>query len=383
MPAHPSVEGADLKQNLVIWMLLLSTQVMSAQDIAVSGYVRDADTDEPLAGVNVFLGSTTLGAATGPDGFFEIIDVPKGHYELIVSMIGYEVQKRKLELMQSPEEPLEFELKPIAYKLDEIQIEADFPEEWPGQLETFTYLLLGETDNAEECEFVNPEVLSFDDENEFTASTDDWLKVNNFALGYQLELLINRFIKYSSGDVDYSLESRFHEMEPESAEQANRWRENRLKAYYGSMRHFFTAIMNDSVEEEGFLTASTLRPIWNDLARHMVYGEIHFRPTKNDTAEYYEDTFYHDDFIYVRYMNEPEDDDFFEYRLSYYSPVKRLLSSQSSWIKFKSGMLVINNRGLVANMAYQPKVYGYWAFERVADALPLDYDPDEAGYAEY
>ncbi len=58
----------------------------------IAGYVRDADSGEPLPGVNIIVEGTTMGAATDINGYYVILNIPPGRYTLIASMIGY--QKR-------------------------------------------------------------------------------------------------------------------------------------------------------------------------------------------------------------------------------------------------------------------------------------------------
>ncbi|TVQ66392.1 MAG: SusC/RagA family TonB-linked outer membrane protein [Balneolaceae bacterium] len=58
----------------------------------VRGTVTDADTGEPLPGVNILLEGTTSGTSTTVDGIFEI-SVPSLDGTLIVSFIGYETQR--------------------------------------------------------------------------------------------------------------------------------------------------------------------------------------------------------------------------------------------------------------------------------------------------
>ena len=55
----------------------------------VSGRVIDSNTNEALIGVNVMLVGTTLGAATDEDGYYHILNVPPGFYDLRSNMIGY------------------------------------------------------------------------------------------------------------------------------------------------------------------------------------------------------------------------------------------------------------------------------------------------------
>ena len=55
----------------------------------VSGRIVDTNTGESLIGVNVMLAGTTLGAATDAEGYYHILSVPPGFYDLRVNMIGY------------------------------------------------------------------------------------------------------------------------------------------------------------------------------------------------------------------------------------------------------------------------------------------------------
>jgi len=59
----------------------------------ISGLVTDAETNEPLIGVNVMITDLGTGAATGLDGRYVIMNIPPGIYDVRFSMIGYEGKK--------------------------------------------------------------------------------------------------------------------------------------------------------------------------------------------------------------------------------------------------------------------------------------------------
>ncbi|MEM0964435.1 MAG: TonB family protein, partial [Bacteroidota bacterium] len=58
-------------------------------DRTVEGLVLDADSRSPIAGISVAVTGTTVGAATGPDGRYQLNDVPAGDQRLRVSGPGY------------------------------------------------------------------------------------------------------------------------------------------------------------------------------------------------------------------------------------------------------------------------------------------------------
>ena len=55
----------------------------------IAGKVTDADTREPLPGVNVVIKGTTMGAATDIEGDYFILNIPPGVYTLNATMMGY------------------------------------------------------------------------------------------------------------------------------------------------------------------------------------------------------------------------------------------------------------------------------------------------------
>jgi len=57
----------------------------------IVGTVVEKSTGDPLPGVNILIVGTTIGAATGIDGNFMILNVPPGNYSVRASMIGYKI----------------------------------------------------------------------------------------------------------------------------------------------------------------------------------------------------------------------------------------------------------------------------------------------------
>jgi len=70
--------------------LVGSLELFAATTGKVAGKVTDAQTGEPLFGVNIIIQGTTLGAATDADGNYFIINIPPDSYTLEVSMMGYQ-----------------------------------------------------------------------------------------------------------------------------------------------------------------------------------------------------------------------------------------------------------------------------------------------------
>lgn len=56
----------------------------------VMGTITDEKTGEALAGANVLIEGTSLGAATNAEGYYVIMSVPPGTYNVVARYIGYE-----------------------------------------------------------------------------------------------------------------------------------------------------------------------------------------------------------------------------------------------------------------------------------------------------
>ena len=73
----------------ILYGSLASFSAHAATSGKVTGFVRDAATNDPLAGVTVRAEGTELRAISGLNGEYFILNVPVGSYRLEVQMIGY------------------------------------------------------------------------------------------------------------------------------------------------------------------------------------------------------------------------------------------------------------------------------------------------------
>jgi iron complex outermembrane receptor protein len=81
--------------------IVLPTSMGLAQETAtIEGTVRDNETGAALAGCNILVEGTSLGAASDALGNFQITGVPFGKVTLAAGFIGYETQRLQLEVKQ-------------------------------------------------------------------------------------------------------------------------------------------------------------------------------------------------------------------------------------------------------------------------------------------
>ncbi|NWF90740.1 MAG: carboxypeptidase-like regulatory domain-containing protein, partial [Ignavibacteriaceae bacterium] len=94
----------------------------------LSGTVKDAQTGEPLIGVNVLVDGTTFGAATDINGFYTINNLSPGTYKVNFSAIGYQ-KKQFVNVKISVDftTKVDVELSAESIELETIVVEAQAP----------------------------------------------------------------------------------------------------------------------------------------------------------------------------------------------------------------------------------------------------------------
>lgn len=88
----------------------------------LAGTVLDAQTKLPLTGANILIKNTNLGSATNEYGTFSITNIPSNKFELMVSMLGYKAEIRKIDLTNESSEELLFELKPSMIEMGAVVV---------------------------------------------------------------------------------------------------------------------------------------------------------------------------------------------------------------------------------------------------------------------
>jgi TonB-dependent SusC/RagA subfamily outer membrane receptor len=86
----------------------------------IAGQVIDQGTKAGVPGVAVRVEGTSLGAITGPDGRYRILNVPAGTHTLVARRLGYAPERRAVTVVADAELTADFELVPSVSTLSEI-----------------------------------------------------------------------------------------------------------------------------------------------------------------------------------------------------------------------------------------------------------------------
>ncbi|RZK15231.1 MAG: carboxypeptidase-like regulatory domain-containing protein, partial [Hymenobacter sp.] len=227
-----------------------------AQGGRITGVVQDSVTHEPLSFSSVFLANTTLGATTNENGVFTLERVPKGSYDIVGSYVGYRLSKQSVTVVAGATAPaITLRLASSGPQLGEVVVKADAHQE--DNYRKFSSLFLGTTTFSKQCRITNPQdvdVLYNDTTKDLVATTDNYVQVENKALGYRIKYYGLHFqYNEASESAGFDGQTVFEEMTPKDDKQRRQWEANRVAAYNGSLTHFLKSVYDNQVAQNNFL----------------------------------------------------------------------------------------------------------------------------------
>ena len=365
---------------------------LSAQ-YRIDGRIVDAKTALPLVGVNVFFSKTSIGSTTDQNGFYTIGNVAQGRYEMVVSMIGYEIEKQEMIVFNKKNFNIDFRLIPEPLQMKEIMVTAKSNKEWKKDYALFKSAFLGNSRNGESCVILNEYVLSFKKKGgTFSAFSQRPLEIENRRLGYSITHYLDEFTldnKY----VRYAGDSFFTHMNPRTKSEKKKWAKNRQIAYNGSLRHFLAtlgkrfdqrySLEGDSViQKDDWLEKSGRKsdPLVKEgfevyLTKKHKSGKTteDFRGLRNDTLLFLaknrsELLLSFKKTMKVKYRKESEE---MNYGLDTWAAPN---FQQISYIILDKDSVIIDKNGRYFEI-YMLEQQGYMSWERVGEQLPFGYVP--------
>jgi hypothetical protein len=358
-----------MNKLLLAVFTLVSTACFSQQrNFLIMGKVVDSATQQPLNGASVFAQNTTYGTTCNNEGFFAL-KLPNGGYDLVISYTGYEKRSVRVSNSQPLSDTLVFGLPQLSSALEEVAVVAsnEVPDGWEKYGKFFFDNFIGTTPNAASCAILNPQAFRFfytknkkRHRLKVTASQD--VLIQNNALGYLIRYQLDSFsYDYNSNISQYTGNPFFIETDT-VAEIKDEYKKNRARTYLGSRLHFMTALYDSIVNEEGFIVEKLTGNGKN--AEGTVIENL------------YDSTIYEADSSTVLINWDGR------YRISYKSvmPDKKFLQEYKlpDDTRAQVTILDVNDSFIVEQNGFFYEQYdvintGYWAWKKLAEALPYDY----------
>jgi len=385
------------------WLITSLPSFLFAQTGTITGKVTATDTKSPLGKASVFLSNATFGTVTAEDGTFTLQGVKPGQYNLVVSILGYENFSQSI-LVDAKPQHLVIEMVPKQIQMREVVITTS--ASWKRNYALFLKNFIGTSANAKLCKVINPHTLNFiyhKKTQSLEASTDAFLVVENRALGYKVQFLVNEYESSTLTNITrYQGQVLFEELKGNAA-QLKKWQEKRHEVYYGSSMHFFRSLLQQQLKEQGFVIRQFQRKpnpkrlpedllqqkynqfnksnnkdsvnYWNEMAQQPRYIEnLVKEPLKaedvirrTDRPGLFALTF--PDLLYVVYTKKYDGNNL----SNVYRPLD-LESNATSIITLYTNYALFDLNGVVVSP--QSTLYeGDWANDKLAELLPVDYTP--------
>ncbi len=374
---------------LILIFFISVQQLAVAQSFYIRGKVLDGETLAPLKNASVYINNSTKGAITDDNGEFQIGSLQPGHYELVASYVGFEALLYSVDITAGGIK-ITFQLSKKEKQMRELLI---LPNETRVRyLKIFKDNLLGFTNAAQSCKIKNITEVQFaagSNKNEVIAYADTSLIIENPELGYIIHFtIVDFYYNRSTGLSYFSGYTRFEDMNKEG-EQKRKWKRRRNNTYEGSTQHFFHSLLKRKLSEEGFtvqqvmekkISAKDSLPKSNSIVIRSGPSKINIARTVTEDSLLclYSDSGYKiyelnaADWLRIIYKKNTI--------LKLDMQKKQILTGQPrsgtfSSLKPSVRPILLDYKGrLLTPLA----VYydGIWAYERLANMLPEDFEPD-------
>lgn len=352
------------------WGSTISAQERST--ISIQGIVFETNTGNPLADANVYLANTLIGAATNSKGYYSINNLPRGKYKLVVSSVGYYHKVKDIEIGDNEELVIDFMLIKKAYELPTVDVIDENDSEWRDNYRTFIREFIGTTDNADDTEILNPYLIDFTTKSNdnLVATIAEPIEIINNALGYKILYFLEVFEYNNLGSVKYAGYPVFEELLPPDKEAEENWKEQRYETYRGSFPHFLKTI------SDKYYLLNNPRA---DLSDYINFDEIVKYSTALHQIEPWKPHAYESSrtIDVATLLKDGEKENELKFSFPKYLLIKyedSFFQTYTSTLLLHADTVVIDKRGRYHD-EFKIQRFGYWAEQRIADMLPLDYDP--------
>ena len=376
-----------------------------SQTITISGKVTTSVSHTGIGKVSVFLSNSSYGTETAEDGSFQLVGVKPGQYDLIASSLGFQDFSQTILVGN---EPINLEI-PLSAKVNMLRgVVITTSANWKKNYEEFKKAFIGTSENAKNCVVVNPHVVSLLNsarKHTLEGWSDDFLIVDNKALGYRVKFLIDTFANNGiSGIISWQGKAVFQEL-PGNAEQKKIWKLKRQETYYGSSRDFYKSLYSGTLTQQGFIVKKLHRELNPErpqegviLQKIKYFREQHpnrdsanYWIGKENLSKYYHESLskepvqpyqifdqtnkaglfaiHFTECLYVIYTKRREETDFKDL----YRPLD-MENFETSVLSLTDPYAIFDMNGVVFNGA--PLTEGTWSKSKLAELLPYDYSPD-------
>lgn len=236
---------------LINLCLAISASSLFGQTGSIKGVVTDSLTGQPVAGLSVFIPSTTFGTSTNQKGEYHLDKLNPGDYTLEFRHLSYPLYTRPISISEGKEMVLNMVIAEQSRKLKEFVIRGKVPDRRLGIQYLREYFLGDNHENL--CKILNPLDISFYyDGDVIKAIAKKPLQIVNKHLGYRITYFLDYFRYAEDKNPDpeksvgayfgYSGSALFEDLSAGMPLSTLNSKINRANEFKGSIRHFLASL---------------------------------------------------------------------------------------------------------------------------------------------
>lgn len=324
----------------LILLLLITLSALLSYGQIIRGQVLDQETRKPVDYASVFFNGTFLGTITNENGEFELDVTAYANRALQISAMGYQTSSL---ISLRADEKYTVLLKKTIFEIQEVSIESEsLTKARKRCMRVFKDEFLGQSRNAKACIIINEEDITFNyqsDRDTLRAFARKPLHILNNSMGYHITYYLDKF-EYDkvhkttsfSGNIIFNLDMAVN------GHMRKEYEARRKKTYYGSCKHFFSALWLNKHSTEGF-RVQEVESVYPLEEKDFVFED-------SDGKKY---------FTYLQNL---------EIAYDYYLTT----------VSFRYPRVYFGKDGF-----FEPEAilwYGYMSHARIADWLPYEYSPE-------
>jgi hypothetical protein len=380
-----------IRYSLLLILLSISSHFLTAQ-VQVSGRVLDDENGGPLTNASVYINNTTIGAVTNEKGEYVLRGIFPGQYEMIVSHVGYDIIVHPITIGRESVR-ITFRQVPKAKEMrDILVVTSSQRKKW---LEIMRINFLGQTSAADKCRILNEDDIFFartDSKDAIKAFSEVPLVIENKELGYTIHFELQEFFYDAiGGQTRFYGFSRYEELKDDSEGPARKYQRARRRNYKGSTLHFYHALLDNTLEREGFSIYITMSVRGKDSipgnspsmmadAKTTPSGEKQEPRLAIPAAP--RDILFYDSVQAMRYLTwngiltvRFKEDPYYKTSLrnKVFIEGNLPIGFQAS-IRLLQKPAYIDNNGIFLN-PLSVQYSGFWVYEKLANMMPINYRP--------
>ncbi|NOR88073.1 MAG: DUF3179 domain-containing protein [Bacteroidales bacterium] len=373
-----------MKNLFFVLIIFFTVCFINAQQVELQFHLIDGVTEKSISDAHIFINNSSHGTTSDFNGDCELSVSGQETQVLIIRHVLYETLIISPEHYHSLVKGVILEMKSKTVGLSEIKLTAKRSNKWKRKFRRFRKTLLGEGKAAANCKILNPEVLRFEEKNgTLWVKAVDVLHIENKYLGYTIRFWLEELSIEADGSTYYKGNGQYIDKAEVDDTQYIKRRE---KIYTHSLPRFLRSLLE-----------SPNRDALKDFGYELSFDEYEagafktiLRPTELSALTHPDTTaigsyrLYFPEFLTIKHTGLIiASDSEVQVNVSVAEQQKLGASrTQSLGTKVQNQVsrlykitpyLLFDKRGNIINKS-AVREYGYWAGQRLASSLPIDYN---------